>query len=94
MQDEGAANDMQINENKGINEWPKPVEVGTAFAICHFAIVRRPSTVAFPGIANEPHNFCRLHFAAKAPEKAAPVPPFSQFPAPPGSSDGSCFNEV
>lgn len=76
------ANDMQINENKGINEWPKPVEVGTAFAICHFAIaivrspqsaVRSPYPVAFPGIANEPHNFCRLHFAAKAPEKAAPA---------------------
>lgn len=41
------ANDMQINENKGINEWPKPVEVGTAFAICHFAIaiVRSPQSV-------------------------------------------------
>lgn len=40
------ANDMQINENKGINEWPKPVEVGTAFAICHFAIaiVRSPQS--------------------------------------------------
>lgn len=87
----------------------RPVEVGTAFAICHRpfpSAIRRhhrhrhsPFAIAFafPGRANEPHNFCRLHFAAKAPDTDTNV----LDPAPaasPNPSDtptlGSCFNEV
>lgn len=96
---EGEANDMQINENKRINEWP-----GLAGSADPELWGDNPGGgVAIEAMANEPHNFCWLHFVAKAPGCAAWTSSKLQFSgtgcslAPCAAlccNNGSCFNEV